>query len=322
MNLANYSSYFILSALISFTLNLCIINLWKNKKSIFLDYPDNRKKHLKPTLLLGGLSIYLSLFIMLFMILRIDQSKTWIYCLIGSIIIFLTGLVDDYYKGIGKELRVRYKSIGIGVTVLVTIIGGVKIDHIVLPFADDIIYLNYITQIIITFIWIFGIVTIINFTDGMDGLAGSISFIIGSTFFAGSLIQGQSTIATLSVILMGSLLGFLYFNKTPAKIFMGDSGALLIGYILAITSIEGYLKSLTFQVTIVPVLVMGLPIIDNVIVFINRFLAGKKLYKADRSQIHLKLQDRGFSYRRTYIFLVGITFLCALLATLIINNNI
>lgn len=165
--------------------------------------------------------------------------------------------------------------------------------------------------------WIFGITTVINWSDGVDGLAGSLSAIAGSTLFVVALAKNQTDSAMMSILFVGALIGFLKYNKYPAKIYMGDSGANFSGFILAIIALDGAFKQATMISIIIPVLVLGVPIFDNIYVVIKRIIRGRPIYEADSSQIHHRLISSGLTPKQV-VRLISLVSLCLSLISIII----
>lgn len=165
--------------------------------------------------------------------------------------------------------------------------------------------------------WIVGVTTVINWSDGMDGLAGSLSAIAGSTLFVVALAKGQSDSALISVLIVGAALGFLRYNRHPAQIFMGDSGANFLGFMLGIVALNGAFKQATLISISIPVLALGVPILDNLFIVIKRFFKGEPIYKADASQIHYRLLSSGLNQRQTVAF-ISLVSLCFSLLSIII----
>ena len=165
-------------------------------------------------------------------------------------------------------------------------------------------------QFVLTITWIFGVTTVINWSDGMDGLAGGISLISSMTFFVAAIVLKQGESAVLSIILGGAILGFLKYNKYPAKVFMGDSGANVIGFLLSIKAIEGALKQATIMSLFIPILALAVPIFDNLFVIFKRFTEGKPVYQADRSQMHYRLEEKGLTVQQSvnYIMIISLGF--------------
>lgn len=189
------------------------------------------------------------------------------------------------------------------------------------PINGKFIFFHPIIQYIFTITWIFGLTTVINWSDGMDGIAGSIASISSITLFV-SLVKVQSDSAITAIILLGSVLGFLKFNKYPAKVFMGDSGANFLGFILSIIALEGSFKQATLISVIIPFIILGIPIFDNIFVIIKRFINGKEIYKADRSQIHYRLQKRGLNKKQIFIYISILSGMLSIISIILALLNI
>lgn len=144
----------------------------------------------------------------------------------------------------------------------------------------------------------------------MDGLAGGISLISSMTFFVAAIVLKQGESAVLSIILGGAILGFLKYNKYPAKVFMGDSGANVIGFLLSIIAIDGAFKQATIMSLFIPILALAVPIFDNLFVIFKRFTEGKPVYQADRSQMHYRLEEKGLTVQQSvnYIMIISLGF--------------
>jgi len=177
-------------------------------------------------------------------------------------------------------------------------------------------------QYIATVIWLFGVTTVINFIDGIDGLAAGITTISGTTLYFVALMN-LSIISTarvstyMAAALVGVASAFLIFNRHPARIFMGDSGATFLGFVLGTIAVEGTFKVATVVSLIVPILTLGLPIFDNLFVIFKRIKEGKPIYKADKSQVHFRLLEAGLNQKQTVLFLYLVS-ICFSLTSLII----
>lgn len=251
----------------------------------FTDKPNKRKQHKAPTPLCGGIALYIGFFVSYFIFVR-DDMKQQITIFIGSTLIVLIGLVDDYYKTKGKEFPILPRLIIQLLAAVLVFNAGILFKGFTNPFTSQFIELSRTIQFILTITWIFGVTTVINWSDGKDGLAGGLSMISAMTFFVAALIlDQQDPSALVSIILVGSIIGFLYYNKYPAKVFMGDSGANFLGFILSITALDGAFKQATVMSLFIPILALAVPIFDNLFVIFKRFSEGKPVYQADRSQI-------------------------------------
>jgi UDP-GlcNAc:undecaprenyl-phosphate GlcNAc-1-phosphate transferase len=161
----------------------------------------------------------------------------------------------------------------------------------------------------VTVLWIVGVTNAVNLIDGLDGLAAGVSFVAALTSFIIAMLSGSWFVATATAALMGALVGFLFFNFNPARIFMGDSGSYFLGYVLATLSLAGTLqqKASTAVSLLVPILALGLPIFDTLLSLLRRFLARRPLFAADRLHVHHRLLDLGLTHRRAVIVLYGIS---------------
>ena len=278
-----------------------------SNKIHFTDKPNKRKQHKRPTPLCGGIALYIGFFVSYFIFLR-DNLEQHIIIFLASTMIVLIGLIDDWYKTKGKEFPILPRLVVQLLSAALVFKAGIVFERFTNPITGIVIELNPTIQFLLTITWIFGVTTVINWTDGMDGLAGGLSLISAITFFLAAIILGQPQSALVSVILAGAILGFLYYNKYPAKVFMGDSGANFLGFILSITALEGAFKQATVLSLFIPILALAVPIFDNLFVIFKRFSEGKPVYQADRSQIHFRLEEKGFSTVQIINYIMGISF--------------
>ncbi|MDS0525757.1 undecaprenyl/decaprenyl-phosphate alpha-N-acetylglucosaminyl 1-phosphate transferase [Clostridium sp. SHJSY1] len=286
----------------------------------FTDKPTKRKKHRGPIPLCGGLGIYIGFFIVYFLTIKDDIYKQiWIF--ISASLIFFIGMVDDYFKTKKKEFPI-YPRLIIQVFAAVLVFNaGVVFEGFRNPFSGDYMLLSKTVQFLLTITWIFGVTTVINWSDGMDGLAGGISLISSGTFFFAAMILGQGPQAQFSIILAGAIMGFLYYNRHPARVFMGDSGANLIGFLLSIVAIDGAFKQATVLSLFIPILALAVPIFDNLFVIAKRFSEGKPVYQADRSQMHFRLEEKGLSINQIVSLILTISLICSGICILLLLIN-
>ena len=315
---------YILSLVLSFLI-VYFITPWLMKLSTkfsFTDKPTKRKKHNKETPLCGGLAMFIGFFIVYFLINNYTLTKEKIWIFIGSLLILVIGLVDDYYKTRGKEFPIYPRLIVQLIAAFIIYSAGIVFRGFTNPFTGEYIVLSNILQLILTITWIFGVTTVINWSDGMDGLAGGLSLISSITFAGAAIILKQSESITMSLIVSGVTLGFLKYNRYPAKIFMGDSGANFLGFILSIIALDGAFKQATLMSIFIPILALAIPIFDNLFVIVKRFIDGKPVYQVDRSQIHYRLESKGFTPKQvvTYINMVSLAFSLISIILLLIKN--
>ncbi|ALB47315.1 MULTISPECIES: MraY family glycosyltransferase [Clostridium] len=289
----------------------------------FTDKPSKRKQHKVPTPLCGGLALYFGFFVSYFIFPRDDMKLLQqLTVFVAATMIIIIGLIDDWYKTKGKEFAIFPRLVIQLLSAILVFKAGVFFQGFTNPFTGSYVELNTTIQFILTITWIFGVTTVINWSDGMDGLAGGLSLISAITFFLAAIILEQSDSALVSIMLVGTILGFLYYNRFPAKVFMGDSGANFLGFILSITALEGAFKQATVLSLFIPILALAVPIFDNLFVIIKRFSEGKPVYQADRSQIHFRLEKRGLTTVQVvnYIMLISLSFSAISIILLLIKR--
>ncbi len=278
-----------------------------------MDAPDARKVHKKPIPRIGGIGIYIAfmagmLVVMSMNVLTEEVSHELIGLLFGGSLIVLLGIIDDY-----KNLPAKVKLVGqiIAATVLVVVF-DVRIDFITDPFGDY-LFLEFMA-IPATIFWIVGLTNTVNLIDGLDGLAAGVSTIACITIFLVALQQDIMLVAVLTAALGGAAMGFLYYNFNPARIFMGDSGSMFLGYMLAGISIIGAVKCAATIALIVPILALGLPILDTAFAIVRRYRGGVPIFKPDKGHLHHRLLDLGFTQRQAVLLMYVISALLGLSA--------
>jgi UDP-GlcNAc:undecaprenyl-phosphate/decaprenyl-phosphate GlcNAc-1-phosphate transferase len=261
------------------------------------DKPNSRKVHEKVMPRLGGLAIFIGVMVGFYVSGLYKEQVTAIS--IGAIVIIAIGIMDDM-----MELSAKTKLLGQIIAAAAVVASGLKIDFLTIPFIGmfDLGWWTYP----ITILWIVGITNAINLIDGLDGLAAGTSFIVITTiaFMAG--IAGKALIFGLALILLGSILGFLFYNFHPAKIFMGDTGALFLGYGIAILSLLGLFKSVTLFSFIVPIIILGVPVFDTTFAIIRRIVNKRPISSPDKSHLHHRLLALGLSHRNTVLAIYGL----------------
>ncbi len=301
-------SYFITFFIaVIFALLFTPIAIMLAEKWGILDYPGERRVHKVPIPRLGGAAIYLSFWLAVF--LRADINNVIIGIFLGSTVIFVVGIVDDM-----KGVRPQYKLFWQLLAALVPIAFGLTVpDLVTLPLIGQVRLggLGYAFAIF----WIVGLVNTVNISDGLDGLAAGICFIAALILFWSASRIGQPA-AFLMLALAGVALGFLFFNSNPAKIFMGDSGSMFLGYIIGTVSIWGLLKTATIVGVVFPLLVLGMPLTDVVFAIIRRKWKGLSIVRADRGHLHHRLLDAGLNQRQA-VFILYIISACFGLAAIL-----
>ncbi|MDY6012690.1 MraY family glycosyltransferase [Clostridium sp.] len=314
----NYFIEFIISFLLVAILLPILMKL--STKIGFTDKPTKRKKHKKVTPLCGGLAMFIGFFALYYFVEKENGYQSiWIF--ISSLLILIIGLVDDFYKSKGKEFPIFPRLIIQILAAVLVFNAGVAFKGFTNPFTGQYVVLSTFLQFVLSITWMFGVTTVINWSDGMDGLAGGISLVSSTTFFIAAIILGQVYSASISIIIAGSICGFLIYNKYPAKVFMGDSGANFLGFILSIIALDGAFKQATVLSLLLPILALAVPIFDNLFVIFKRFNEGKPVYQADRSQMHFRLEEKGLTKPQIVNFIVGISIVCACLSIILLFYN-
>lgn len=296
--------------LISFSTTILLVNPVKiiAKKAGIIDLPNERKVHKLPTPRLGGVAIFLGVVTSLMLFLPLDKVTVTIG--VGAILITALGFIDDMFN-----LRAIYKLFGQLLVTYILIKGGIVIERIDVP-AIGLLELNNFS-IIITFIWIVGIMNAINLIDGLDGLAAGITTIALINILILSIMDDKVLVIYLCIALIGSNIGFLRHNFHPATIYMGDSGSLFLGYAIAVISVLGFFKNVTLISFITPVIILALPIFDTITSILRRLKNGKHIMAPDKKHIHHKILEKGFSHKQTVWILYSISAIFGLIAVLL-----
>ena len=260
-----------------------------------LDYPNKRKVHKKPMPLLGGLMIFMGF---LFGYMRFAQQSTQMLAvLMGSFVVILTGMIDDI-----KPLRAREKLVGQLIAALIIVFYGKILlnDISFFGFYFDFGILSYP----ITIIFMVALMNCINFIDGLDGLASGISAIFFLTIGIIAYIMHNlgSLEITLTFIMLGATFGFLIFNFHPAKIFMGETGSMFLGYMISVICLVGF-KAITLTSLGVPMLILAIPILDTFFAILRRIIHHKPIYEADKQHLHHQLLNKKFSHTTTVLII-------------------
>ncbi|NLK43737.1 MAG: undecaprenyl/decaprenyl-phosphate alpha-N-acetylglucosaminyl 1-phosphate transferase [Tissierellia bacterium] len=305
---------FLTAVIFSFTLTPLVRKLAIKIGAV--DIPkDNRRVHKEPMPHMGGLAIFFAVIIVTLIFLPL--SREIISIILGGTIIVMGGILDDL-----RDLNPKAKFMFQIAAGLVIIIGGVKVDFVTNPFSRDIALLDLRwLSIPITLFWIVGITNTLNFIDGLDGLSAGVAMISSLTLMIVAARFGYSNIIVLSAAMAGACLGFLPYNFNPAKIFMGDTGALFLGFMLAAVTIEGVMKSVATIAIVAPILILSVPIFDTTFAICRRLLNGQSIVAADKGHLHHRLLNRGFSQRKSVLILYSISAAFGLIAILVSQAN-
>lgn len=294
--------------LIAFLLVICVTPFVKKlAKVIAMDKPNERKVHTSLMPRMGGLAICLGFW--LTVVLTQPLVKEIWGLLAGGFVIAFVGIVDDT-RGVSPKAKLLAQAIA----ALIVIFTGVKVQFLTHP-IEGVIPLGYLSYPL-TFLWIVGITNAVNLIDGLDGLAAGISAIAALTLGFVSWLEGYSQIAILAFILAASIMGFLKYNFHPAQIFMGDTGALFLGYNLATMAILGLTKSTTVISLFLPIIILGVPILDTILAIFRRYSKGRPIFSADKEHIHHRLLDLGLSHGRTVLAMYAVSVVLGISAIL------
>ncbi len=281
-----------------------------------VDVPrDNRRMHTKPIPRMGGLAIYLG-FLVAFMCFAGTVDEKTVGIVIGASLLVVLGILDDR-----KPIPAIIKLVVQLIAAIIPVAMGLRIDFISRFnfFAEGTNHVLGTLAIPVTIIWIIGLTNALNLIDGLDGLAGGITTISAFSLMFISFVFGRVECTIAMAAIAGATLGFLPYNLNPAKIFMGDTGALFLGYMLATLSVDGFFKGYTAVTFIIPLVVMGLPLFDTSFAILRRIIKREPIMQPDRSHLHHRLIDAGFSQRQAVAILCTVSGLLSLSAIVLIT---
>ena len=328
----NIAIAFILAFIVSFMATPYTIKIANKIGAV--DIPkDKRRMHTKKMPKFGGPAVILGFIvsmIYLIIVMSIEGSfelfteqeygKKLLGILLGIIAIAITGVTDDI-----KTLKPWQQLIGQLIAAIIVVSFGTKIEHLSIPFLYR-VGLSDAFSTVITILWIVGITNSINLIDGLDGLSSGISLISCISLLIIFVMNGSPIIATIIVTAMsGALVGFLPYNFSPAKTFIGDTGSNFLGFMLAVVSILGIAKTYTIAVIVLPVIVLGLPIFDVMFAIVRRLAKGKSLkavFKPDKGHLHHKLVEKGFSQKQAVLILYGMSASLGMFAIILFDSGI
>jgi len=301
--------YIFMLALFTSLIIVPFLHRWALEKGA-VDLPDERKVHNRAVPCLGGVAIGVAW--LLSLLVCVDMTREVRGILAGSLVIFCLGLIDDLCG-----LPPKRKFLGQVVASLVTVaVGNLYIHNLGDLFGAGVLELPPWLAIPFTVIAVTGIVNALNLMDGLDGLAGGISSIALTAFLILAGLDGHPMVAAMCVALLGAIVGFLKYNSYPARIFMGDTGSLMVGFIIAFLAVRITQSPGAGIQPMVPVLILGLPIADTFRVMGRRILGKKSPFSPDRTHIHHRILDLGFQHRFTVIIIYGVSLFWASFAIL------
>ncbi|HEQ4383934.1 TPA: glycosyltransferase family 4 protein [Streptococcus pyogenes] len=290
-----------------------------------VDNPNARRVNKVPMPTSGGLAIFMSFLVASLVLIPIASKGAMFFgqtyfsyilpVVIGATVITLTGFLDDLY-----ELSPKLKMFGILIgAVIVWAFTDFKFDSFKIPFGGPLLVFGPFLTLFLTVLWIVSITNAINLIDGLDGLVSGVSIIslvtmaIVSYFF---LPQKDFFLTLTILVLIAAIAGFFPYNYHPAMIYLGDTGALFIGFMIGVLSLQG-LKNSTAVAVVTPVIILGVPIMDTIVAIIRRSLSGQKFYEPDKMHLHHRLLSMGFTHRGAVLVVYGITMLFSLISLLL-----
>jgi len=259
-----------------------------------IDQPNARKVHSKPMPRLGGTGIFVAFVVVI--LATQDLAPSLMGILLGGLTVFLVGVFDDIYR-----LSPWTKLAAQIIAALIAVYFGVRVHVMTNPF-DGVFQLGALS-IPLTLLWVIGITNAVNLIDGLDGLAGGVCAIAAITIGVVAWKGDQAAIAYVALVLAGAIAGFLPHNFHPARIFMGDSGSMFLGFVLACLSISGLAKGATLISLCIPVIILGIPVFDTLFAIIRRVNNQTPIFGADKAHLHHRLMDMGMSHQRSVLII-------------------
>ncbi len=284
-----------------------------------VDVPkDSRRMHKVPIPRLGGLAIFIGFMVSILLLVDIRGNAQLQSILLGAVIIVVLGVVDDI-----MALPAMLKFVVQIIAALIPALNGVVIQAFSNPnvFSDNPYWVLGMLSVPFTVLWIVAITNSVNLIDGLDGLANGVSAISATTMLVIALLASEAQVAIVMAALVGACVGFMPYNLNPAKMFMGDTGATFLGYILATMSIQGLFKFYAVISFAVPFLILGLPIFDTSFAFIRRIAHGQSPMHADRGHIHHRLIDMGLNQKQAVATLYVISAILGLSAVVLTTGG-
>lgn len=279
------------------------IAIWVAPKIGAMDVPkDGRRLHSKPVPRFGGIAIFCGILAGFIALKPLSEQTRGL--LIGASFILIVGIIDDL-RGMKAKIKLLCQVLG----AFILWISNIRIVAFTNPFSGNLVELPVWITLIVTVIWIVGITNTINLIDGLDGLAGGITFIASMSVAYSAYYKDMDETLTLVLAIAGACLGFLIYNFHPAKIFMGDAGSQLLGFLMSSVSLIGIApsKSAMFSTIVVPVLILALPIFDTAFAIVRRVANHRPIMQADKGHIHHRIMAMGFGQRRTALALYSIS---------------
>jgi UDP-GlcNAc:undecaprenyl-phosphate GlcNAc-1-phosphate transferase len=317
-----YFALFLLTTFASVTLTPLVRRACE--RAGWLDAPgEARRVHRRAVPRLGGVAIYAAVVGPLLALALVDNELTrqvaadrgqLVAALVPATLVFLFGVYDDLR---GTNARAKFAALGAAGALFYALGGRVEVLSVPLVGAVE---LPAVVAFVVTVVWVTGIANAFNLIDGVDGLAAGAALFASLVMLVVALLLGHPTVAVAACAMCGALVGFLRYNFNPASVFMGDSGALFIGFLLAALSVTGAQKASTAVAVAIPLLAFGVPVVDTGFTLVRRFVSGRPLFVGDREHIHHMLLERGWSQRRVAFVLYGASALFGMAALFSVHD--
>ena len=276
-----------------------------------VDRPNARKVHTHVIPRLGGLAIYIGF--MAAVLFCVPLQHELVGMLLGCTAIVAVGIWDDICN-----IPAKVKLVGQILAACIPIAFGIQIEWLTNPFGD-IIVLPELIAIPVTIFWIIGFTNTVNLIDGLDGLAAGVAFIASISMFLLAYNLNQFLPALVIVSMAGAALGFLQYNFNPAKIFMGDPGSMLLGYTLSVAAVLGLVKTAATVALVVPIIALGLPILDTTFAIIRRKMSGVPIFQPDKGHLHHRLLALGMTQKQAVLIMYFVSMILGIVALFVAN---
>ena len=276
-----------------------------------VDRPNARKVHTHVIPRLGGLAIYIGF--MAAVLFCVPLQHELVGMLLGCTAIVAVGIWDDICN-----IPAKVKLVGQILAACIPIAFGIQIEWLTNPFGD-IIVLPELIAIPVTIFWIIGFTNTVNLIDGLDGLAAGVAFIASISMFLLAYNLNQFLPALVIVSMAGAALGFLQYNFNPAKIFMGDTGSMLLGYTLSVAAVLGLVKTAATVALVVPIIALGLPILDTTFAIIRRKMSGVPIFQPDKGHLHHRLLALGMTQKQAVLIMYFVSMILGIVALIVAN---
>ena len=293
-----------------------------------IDYPDGRRVNTKPIPRLGGVAVFVGLVLSLGFIVIVNwispdtldirgfnRDINYLGVGLAIFVMFLIGLLDDLF-----QIKAHLKFLGQIAAAIIACVSGVLFSHFLNPFGSGIINIGIFAYPVTVF-YLVAFANIINLIDGLDGLASGIVAICAAALFILSFSRDSMDAALVALAILGTCGGFLFFNFYPAKVFLGDSGSLILGFSLGLVSLFGVVRATALISLLIPVVIAGIPVIDTFTSIVRRLRLGKSIFSADKAHVHHRFINFGYSQRTTVLIIYGLSIVLAVLAILIAQDQ-